>query len=275
MIINQFLYVSESKIRSMHVRAKGASQRPSSLRASLSLPLGVSLEASTSKDAAEPPESEFDQMLRKLDLIVDYLSIHYDLSDFRGKQFQPGQWIKFDTKMSYGTLCRDDESLPDDVFFAASEETEGDSFGGGGRLLLCGSIHHLTSGVTSNGRIGSTNDWLREMVLEIDKQESRGRNSMSYSMNRIRSIQLNSDTAFSIVRDVHRIMLRDNPTGQFTRLRGYASVILDSSISIRSDRVILASPLYIEIAPVSQKSSFWPRVKRRFRTLRDLLSRIS
>lgn len=210
--------------------------------------------------------SEADETAERLASVIDYLNSHHSIVGFATPNLVPGQWIEFESEMSYGTLHEDAERLPDDVaFFATPATAIAGSPAVDTSLLLCGTVDNLCDRLESNGRIGSNCDWLCEVVLDLRTREQIGSFSVPSSLSEIRPVPSMSISAGQVIRWVHRIMIDDNMTGQLTKLRGYAQVLMDSSDPLAfRDRVVLATPLYVEFAP-SGTPSKWQRLARKIR----------
>ena len=86
---------------------------------------------------------------------------------------------------------------------------------------------------------------------EFEIREGNGDFDIPDALSDIHPVPSASVSDGTVARWVHGIMMNDNQTGQKFRLRGLAQVWMDSDEPERFiDRLVLATPLYVEMAPI-------------------------
>lgn len=259
--MRRILYASDRKINTFLSRRSGRSSgRGLSFGGGIAgISLNASLSPATTNDSADT-----DGLSLRLRSIQKHLMTEQDLPDFQQTELRQGEWITFDTPMTYGTAHKDSGRIPDDVIFFATQEQP--------RLeprvtslLLCGSIEHMRDRVASAGRMGSGTDWLHELTRAIYEHElntnDRPIGTLSAVCRRPWPAEVSEG---QVARWVHDVMNMDSPTNQCGRLRGYAEVLMDcDNPGEFIDRLVLATPLYVELVPVAPRTSRWKRWKRR------------
>ncbi|WP_134736077.1 MULTISPECIES: SAVMC3_10250 family protein [unclassified Amycolatopsis] len=199
----------------------------------------------------------------KLEKVIRYLERTCRVVDFSSPGLQANQWVSFDLDMTYGT-GHEDSAIPevgdDIVLFGGSIDP-----GPGSQeieLLLCGSVNHLRDRIASSGRMGSGSDWLYEVIKALEERDRKGIHVVPEFLTSLvhwNRPRLDPD---SIVREVFGGLMRSAfPAPDRGRLRGIARVLRDIDDDKRVTRLILGTPLYVEIPPPRRIRQGWRRLK--------------
>ena len=260
--MRELIYLSNRKVEHMFSDAGRMPNRP--IDASIGA-LGADAKVSV---GAPQQSNDNDPSLvaRKLERVIRYLDRTHRAVDFPCGELEPNQWIRFDYKAKYGKVHQDSapEFTPEDiVLFGGSvplnnSSTEVD-------LLLCGSVYHLRDQVIATGRMGSSTSWLYDFIKLTEKKEQKGIHVISefpetrrYSRQREFDLKMAAHEAFG------GLMRSSHPAPDSGRIRGHARVLLDVNDPRWTKRIVVASPLYVEIPAIKAKGSIWHRIRRKF-----------
>ncbi|MFF7074468.1 SAVMC3_10250 family protein [Streptomyces pseudovenezuelae] len=258
------VYVSERKLYGR------LGMRPSSVQqgvqATLKVPPFIEVSGNRAWEKAAEPTAPH-ALVSKAKRIIERRFVPVP---FTTRNLQVNQWISFDLAMSQAAVHEDSGRPPEDVALFTGKVSDGAAerprdLG----LMLCGSVQHLRGQVCAQGRMGSGTTWLHDLILEVERREERGVHvipeSLSELMPHRRSDVLIEDAAFA----VHGWIERSRPPSTRGRLRGHALVLMDIDRPQWTNRLVVATPLYVE-AVHEQMSEPWrralPWITRRART---------
>ncbi|MFD8050172.1 SAVMC3_10250 family protein [Streptomyces chartreusis] len=178
---------------------------------------------------------------------------------FTTGNLQANQWISFDLAMAQAAVHEDSGRPPEDIALFVGHVPAGAC--GQPRdlgLMLCGSVQHLRTKACAHGRMGSDTTWLHDLILEVERREESGLNVIPEFLNdlmpRPRGEEAIEEAAFG----VHRWVASTYPPSRRSRLRGHAIVLMDADRPRSNQRLVLATPLYVEAVHEEQ-----PRRRRR------------
>ncbi|MFC5825238.1 SAVMC3_10250 family protein [Nonomuraea insulae] len=179
--------------------------------------------------------------------------------EFTTKGLTPNQWIKFDLSMAHAAVHEDSGRPPEDIALFVGEATVGSYMDGmpGIGLMLCGSVRHLLTQANPNGRMGSDTGWLYNLINELERRESEGIHVVPEFLTEIVPHKGTDREREAAAQAVFGWTSRDYPPRSRSRLRGYATVLMDIDNPrhwIR--RLVVASPLYVEVPPQNPKRRF-------------------
>ncbi|MFE9244900.1 SAVMC3_10250 family protein [Nocardiopsis sp. NPDC006938] len=214
-------------------------------------------------------EGGFGQALHvKLEALIDHLSaLAFDFGD---SDVKLGSWIRFDLTFDYATGHRDSSpGAPNDLIFFAGSELS--SVGPPVKLLLCGSSRHARllrseplghKDEHDRGHVGSNTDWIDDVVMQIERDESENRSIAPKIRSRMTESEQRREHYDWVAQQVHRITVQDHPPAQTADLKGLAQVLWIAPNEYIGS-VVLATPLYLEYS--HKKRTFRERMRRRFR----------
>ncbi|MGW5884483.1 SAVMC3_10250 family protein [Streptomyces koyangensis] len=251
--MHELIYLSEQKLRASLLGA--TDPRFPLLSGSLEAPLGpVTAQVSLGGSAptTEVTETALERAIRRL-------VKHHAPSSMDSPSFRPNQWIHFDLDLALRTAHEDSGTVPDDVaLFVGTSPSSGPVAAETG-VLLCGSVQHLRTQVESAGRMGSDTSWLHEMIAEIARRDAQGIGVIPEFLTELvpsrRSIGSVEEAAYG----VHLWMSREYPPRKRNRMQGYAKVLIDAGPPDFIHRLVVATPLLVEIAPQRPAREGWWR----------------
>jgi hypothetical protein len=260
--MRELLYLSERKLHGMFVDAgRWSSIRPRSVETSVGVP-----GASTKLTYGGPANaaSTLAETAAKLEKVIRYLERTHRIVDFSSPGLRANQWVSFDLEMTYGT-GHEDSAIPevgdDIVLFGGSVDP--------GRetreieLLLCGSVNHLRDRIASSGRMGSGSDWLYEVIKTLEERDRKGIHVVPEFLASLVRWNHRSLDPDSIVHEVLGGLMRSTfPAPDRGRLRGIARVLRDIDDDKWVTRLVIGTPLYVEIPPPRRIGRGWRRLKR-------------
>ncbi|SDM99763.1 SAVMC3_10250 family protein [Actinacidiphila guanduensis] len=243
--ITDLLYVSEKKIRGrlgmwgVHEEGefKGSAKFP-----------GVIDFSATKSWQQDPDGLASHELVRRAAIKVEQTLSPVDFT-------QPGllanQWVRFQLPMAQAAVHEDSSEPPEDVaLFIGSAPTE---FQGETReidLMLCGSAYHLRGRTIPAGRMGSDTTWLHDLILAVEEREENGVNVIPEFLTEILPTRKSQNLIGETARGVFNWISRDLPPSARGSVRGYAIVLMDIECTPVSNRLIVATPLYVESSPV-------------------------
>jgi hypothetical protein len=207
-------------------------------------PVSVTVDVSTVASAG------FDEATMKaFRRVVGYLG--RQAGYFTSPDLEAGQWIFFDVKMGYGTVYRDTGLLPpeDDValFYGLHRSTEPDGQMSTD-LLLCGSTEHLLRRTTSAGRMGSGTEWLHDLIGKINNADSEGDGALPEEVRPDALAAKRINMPAQIARWVFDVIWNHHSPDQYARLQGLAKILLIVPENEIVNRLVLATPLFVQSA---------------------------
>ncbi|WPB92213.1 SAVMC3_10250 family protein [Streptomyces malaysiensis] len=261
----EFLYLSEQKLYGR----LGVKRITSQLSASgtLKVPPVIDISASRSRSEDVLGGATLDDLMKGVKK-VDEL---HDPADFTEFNLQRNRWIRFDLNLAQNVVYEDSGRPPADVALFAGDVPAGEA--GQPRdmgFLLCGSIQHLRTQDLPPGRMGSDTTWLHDLILELDRREQEGNHVIPEFLTEVVPSREGERTREQAAFGVHGWMSRDWPMPERSRMRGYAIVLMDIDNSNWTHRLVVASPLYVEVAPqrATPRRRFSLAVRRRSRPRR-------
>lgn len=260
--MSDLVYVSEQKIYGRLGIKPPASQ--SSVQGAIKVPQVAEVTANRTWDGAQDqrsPHSLVEKARRKVER-------QFDPVDFTENGLKPNQWIKFDLPMAQVAVHEDSGVPPEDVaLFAGSAEADRIDRNFPQNLMLCGSVQHVRTRVIPAGRMGSDSTWLHDLILELERREESNTNVVPEFLDDVlptrRSHELIESTALGVFGWINR----DYPPKVRSRLRGHAIVLMDIDGPDWMERLVVASPLYVESLSTSVEKRRRFSLKRR-RTIR-------
>lgn len=257
--MRQLLYLSQRKLRDEFLKELPRLRDRLQASVELPLPIGPTVSASLSPSSGQKSDD-----LRHLKNVIRYLN-RIAVGDYRQPTVRPLDWVRFDLPLVYGTTY-DDGQIPrppiDDVALFANLRTfEQLTDTQHVDLLLCGSTQHLTRRVASEGRMGSDTDWLYSLIvylkdLEVNQQAISYRDLDKHGIS---PEATHPDMAMA-VDFAHGVLQREHPKRQFGRLSGMAQVLANVISEFTPTRIILATPLYVQVE--SNQKRRWPWRRR-------------
>lgn len=258
------VYVSERKMYGRLGMRPSNVQRD--LQASLKVPPLLEVSGSrTWEQTAEPMAPH--ALVKQARRIIERR--HFPVP-FTSRNLQANQWISFDLDMAQAAVHEDSGTPPEDVALFVGQVPGGTAdqprdLG----LMLCGSVQHLRTQVCAHGRMGSDTTWLHDLILEIEHREENGLHVIPEFLNDLmphrRSEVLIEDAAFG----VHGWIQRTYPPSTRGRLRGHAIVLMDIDRTRWVHRLVVATPLYVEVVhepPQRARRRILPGIRRRTST---------
>ncbi|MFF7650420.1 SAVMC3_10250 family protein [Streptomyces sp. NPDC007983] len=262
--MTELLYLSEQKLYGRLGIARVITQ--SSAGGTLKIPPVIDLTASRSRSEESAGRASIDELMRGVKK-VEKLHDPADLTDFN---LQPNRWIRFDLGLAQSVVYEDGGCPPADVALFAGDVPAGES--GQPRnmgLLLCGSIQHLRSRDLSPGRMGSDTTWLHDLIIELEQRERAGVHVIPEFLTEILPNRGGERAREQAAFGVHGWISREYPAGERPRMRGHAIVLMDIDSPHWTHRLVVASPLYVEVPP-QRANGPW----RRFRLAARRRSRV-
>jgi hypothetical protein len=260
--VRELIYLSDAKLRMFMDAVPFPRARSRGGAASIEV-LGAKGEISV--NPAEPGEEDLAEVqAAKLAAVITHLDREWSPVPFTTPGLRPNQWIHFDVSMGYGTAHEDSGRTPDDVvLFGGSAAPTNTGQSRDVELLLCGSIHHLRDRIASVGRMGSDTRWLYELIKETSKLDQQGVSPFPNDPTDLVPANRSLARPEEVSRWVFDIIDRQHPPNQRGRLRGHARVLFDSDDERWFTRLVVATPLYVEISPPPRPVSFWHRLVSR------------
>jgi hypothetical protein len=190
---------------------------------------------------------------KKLHHVVRYLD-QTVIDDIVDPRIRVHQWVRFDLDLGSSTLRRDTGSRSDDVAVFAGLRLKHEI--GQERdlaILLCGSSFNLTERVgMTMGRSGSGSEWMYDVILELHQREKEGMFAIPTLPEELISCQ-----GYGSLDDqaeiIHHMAIRDQTPSQRGRLRGYARVLRNVEQARYGQRLVVATPLYVEAVQENQE----------------------
>ncbi len=188
---------------------------------------------------------------------------YYAPVDFPATGLRADSWIRFDLPLAQQPVYEDSGRPPADVVLfvgeAASDGPDSQKVG----LLLCGSVQHLRTHGLPPGRMGSDTSWLHKIVLELDRREREdGLHTVPEFLTDIVPSRSSIRRREEIASQVHYWVSREHPVGSRSRMCGHAVVLMDIDRPGSLQRLVVASPLYVEVPAVmgrSRRTQWWRR----------------
>ncbi|MFE9554198.1 SAVMC3_10250 family protein [Streptomyces sp. NPDC006703] len=260
--MRDLVYLSEQKLNACLLGA--TDPRFPRLSGSLQAPVGpVTAQVSLGSPASRIQITEAD-----LDRAIKRLIKHHAPCSLDSPNLRPNQWVYFDLDLALKTVHEDSGTVPDDVVlfagsFPSAEPTATDS-----GVLLCGSIQHLRVQIESAGRMGSGTSWLHEMIGEIARRDAQGVGVIPEFLTEMtpnrRPVGNIEDAAYGI----YSWMSREYPPPQRNRMHGYAKILMDAGQPQFVHRLLVATPLFVEVSPQRPtRQGWWRRRGTRRQTL--------
>ena len=249
---SQYIYISTGKMAAID---PGETRRVGVGGAlGVELPL-VSVKVQTSGGVERSAEFRLLDELRK--------KIAPTALDFADPRLRPGDWCRFDMRMSWGTLHKDSALPGTDRVVAITGPAPWPQPMGSTELVLLGSTCHLRDRVGSAGRMGSTSNTLYDLASDTNllkiyaPSDARGGVSSEWDWKM-------SDAAGSLT----RIIDHYRPRWQRERLEGLAQILHTYPEGFVT-KLVVATPLYVRrvASPLAPAESV-----RRLRRFRELLA---
>ncbi len=253
--MRQLLYLSQRKLRDEFLQEPRLRDR---LQGSVAvpIPLGPTLNASLSA-----PTGNTDLDVRHFKSTIRHLN-RVSVGDYFVPDVRPLDWVRFDLPMVYGTTYEDSRIPPlDDIALFANLRSFAEVMTPSHvDLLLCGSVQHLTRTVAGEGRMGSGTDWLYELIIYMKDKEVAGGFMTRADLERhgISSEATHPELAMA-VDFAHGVLQREHPRRQQGRLSGIAQVLADVRSEFIPTRIVLATPLYVQVEPGRRR--LWKRAR--------------
>lgn len=260
--MRELLYVSEQKLRHMFWDARRFPGLPGH-----SVETSMGMFGANAKVSLGSTDQNSDELPTKLERVIRYLDRTHRAVDFPRSDLEPNQWIRFDFKAKYGKAHEDSAptfSTEDVVLFGGSAESTQQEID----LLLCGSVHHLRDQVISTGRMGSSTSWLYDFIKSLEENENNGVHVVpEFPEARIHSRRREFDLRMAAHEAFGGLMRSSHPSPDSGRLRGHAKVLLDIDDPRWTTRLVVATPLYVEIPPIGMPRGIWRRLSRKERRI--------
>jgi len=182
----------------------------------------------------------------------------HDPAQFTNRDLRPGRWVRFELDMAHVAVHKDSGRPPEDIALFVGEVPAGER--GQTRemgFMLCGSVEHLRTRMMPAGRMGSDTTWLYDSIKDLERRDQTGEHGipdlfMAESKNNRFRLELAAMGVYSWT-------TMDYPTGTRQRMLGHAMVLTDIDKSNWINRLLVASPLYVEIAPQRSGRMRWWR----------------
>ncbi|MFE3598173.1 SAVMC3_10250 family protein [Streptomyces sp. NPDC059142] len=260
-MVRDLVYLSEQKLNACLLGA--TDPRFPSLNGSLEVPLGpVTAQVGLGGRATGAQITE-----AGLERAIKRLVKHHAPRGLGSENLRPNQWVHFDLDLALKTAHEDSGAIPDDVvLLAGSFKSEGPAVVESA-LLLCGSIQHLRVQVESAGRMGSGTSWLHGIIREIARRDAQGIGVIPEFLTEMtphrRPVGKIEDAAYG----VHSWMSAEHPPNRRSPMRGYAKILMDVGPPHFIQRLVVATPLFVENSPQRPaRQGLWRRRASRRRT---------
>lgn len=260
--MRELVYLSEQKLNACFLGA--TDPRFPSLNGSLQVPIGpVTAQVGLGGRVTGAPVTEAD-----LERAIKRLIKHHAPSSLDSENLRPNQWVYFDLDLALKTVREDSGTIPDDVVLLAGSFPSADSAAIESALLLCGSIQHLRVQAESAGRMGSDTSWLHEIIREIARRDAQGIGVIPEFLTEMtphrRPVGGIEDAAYG----VYSWMSGEYPPSRRSPMRGYAKILMDAGPPHFIQRLVVATPLFVEVTPQRPvRQSLWRRWGGRRQTL--------
>lgn len=170
---------------------------------------------------------------------------------FTSPDLEAGQWIFFDVKMGYGTVYRDTGLLaPEDdvaLFYGSYRASEPDGQVSTD-LMLCGSTEHLRQRTASAGRMGSGTEWLHDLIAKVNDADRDGVGGLPDEVGPDALAVRRTNVPAQIARWVFDVIWNHHSPDQYARLQGLARILFIVPEDGIVDRLVLATPLFVQFA---------------------------
>ncbi|MFI9099536.1 SAVMC3_10250 family protein [Streptomyces fildesensis] len=255
--VTDLMYLSEQKLYGRLGIPRINSQREVS--GSLKFPpVAPIVEISTSRSWSE--ERRESATLDDLAKGVKEIERNHDPVAFTDSNLRPNRWIRFDLDMAHAAVHEDSGQPPEDVALFVG----GVPAGSGGQprdtgVLLCGSVQHLRTRMIPAGRMGSDTTWLHDLVLALERREQEGLHVIPEFLTDVVPSRRPDHLREAAAMGVFGWTAREYPASCRSRMRGHAIVLMDVDGPHWVHRLVVASPLYVEV-PLSS-----PGARRRLR----------
>ncbi|GAA1928127.1 hypothetical protein GCM10009716_39930 [Streptomyces sodiiphilus] len=241
--MRELLYLSQPKLDAFMPRGGNIALQAAELGVDVAV-INARLEAGTSDDNGHDLRARFHKVLKHIDR---------QAGDIHDRHLAPGDWLRFDLRMGYGT-AHEDSALPnvkDDVvlFGGAAPQTDSDR---PVEVLLCGSACHLmdrcapAGGGAGNSRMGSGTRWMYEMIHLLNTCDERGDSHLLREVVAPEHRDWSINDPEQVGHWVYRVIDRHHPRHQRQRLAGLARVVMHLDDTRWMSRLIVATPLYVE-----------------------------
>jgi len=251
--VRDLVYLSEQKLNACLLGA--TDPRFPILSGSLQIPAGpVTAQVSLGSPASNAQVTE-----AGLERAVRRLIKHHAPCGLDSPSLRPNQWVHFDLDMALRTVHEDSGTVPDDVVLFVGCTPSADATTTDSGVLLCGSIQHLRVQAESAGRMGSGTSWLHEMIFEIARRDERGTGVIPEFLTEMVPNRRPLDSIESAAYGVYSWMSREYPPPRRSRMRGYAKILIDAGPPQFVHRLLVATPLFVEIGPQRPTPEGWWR----------------
>ncbi|MFI1091841.1 SAVMC3_10250 family protein [Streptomyces sp. NPDC020917] len=250
------IYVSERKIYG-RLGMQAPSQK--GLQGTLKIPPIADISGSTTWQDSQSTASH--ALVQRARRKIERELLPVDFTEFG---LHPNQWIRFDLAMAQVAVHEDSGRPPEDVALFVGSVPSGSS--GQPRdmgFLLCGSVRHLRTHAIVGGRMGSDTTWLHDLILEVEDREENGVNVIPEFLSEILPTRKSQQLMETATQGVYGWLNRRYPPLTRGRLRGHAIVLMDIDNSSWFDRLLVATPLYVEVSTESTANSNSRRFLRR------------
>jgi len=259
--VRDLVYLSEQKLNACFLGATDPRFPP--LNGSLQVPIGpVTAQVGLGGRATGAPVTEAD-----LERAIKRLIKHHAPCSLDSENLRPNQWVYFDLDLALKTAHEDSGAVPDDVVLLAGSFPSTDPTAVESALLLCGSIQHLRVQVESAGRMGSGTSWLHDVIREIARRDEQGIGVIPEFLTEMTPHRRPVDRIEDAAYGVHSWMSAEHPPSRRSPTRGYAKILMDAGPPHFIQRLVVATPLFVEISPQRPaRQSLWRRRASRRRT---------
>ncbi|WP_143670426.1 SAVMC3_10250 family protein [Streptomyces antimycoticus] len=242
--MTEIVFLSEQKLYGRLGIRRTTSQTSAS--GTLKIPPVIDISASRSRSEDPLGKATIDDLaigVKKVDEL-------HDPAEFTDLHLQANRWIRFDLHLAQNVVYEDSGYPPADVALFAGDVPAGEA--GQPRdmgFLLCGSIQHLRTRDLPPGRMGSDTTWLHDLILELDRREREGGHVIPEFLTEVVPVRGGERMREQAAFGVHGWMSRDWPMSERPRMRGYAIVLMDIDNPHWTHRLVVASPLFVEVTP--------------------------
>ena len=241
--VRELLYLSRPKLDAFMPNGRSISVQAAELGVDVSV-VNARIEAGSTDGDMADERARYRKVIKHIDRRAD---------DLHHRGLTPGEWLRFDLLMGYGT-AHEDSALPDtadDVVLFGGSAPQADS-DRPVELLLCGSACHLTDrcapagGGEGNSRMGSGTRWIYEMIHLINSRDEQVESALPQEIvNPERRVWSVNDPD-EVAHGVFGVIDRHHPRHQRQRLAGLARVVMHLDDAKWLSRLIVATPLYVE-----------------------------
>ncbi|MGW5689909.1 SAVMC3_10250 family protein [Streptomyces asiaticus] len=264
----QIVFLSERKVRDELCRV-GIPGPATTLSGEIALNPKLTISRAPRTPVPQSEGADLPYLFERAERYVQGLS-----RPFTDPDVSPWDWVSFDVPMGFCKGGRDGRvpAVHDIALFAGvlSEETTGQNKPV--KLLLCGDSKHLTIGGVQPispenplgaGWMGSGTTWLYKLIRHLEDSREDGCDEVPAVLRDPNIHRRGFNDPEQVAQWVYRYIARDHPEGQDGRLTGYAQVLLRTEREEWPERLVLATPLYVE--RTHTKRGMWLRRQRRYR----------